>query len=722
MTDIAYVPSRLKFEIKEYERVDINPLKDYLKISSFYVSKRKGIPVKEARKLVKEANKDRFRDPMVRCYLKDRVTYDKHNVTMPLTEYLEGTQRNNEIISPSGTTYVAKDVERSVTSTMMNTNKKKRGILKKKAFELEAKGDLEGYAIYNRGQINTKLANNSLSGVVSIMSSVLYTPSYHPTLTSTTRMITSISNGVIERLLGDRRHYYSYEAAIRDISTICSNEDRVSAVREVVSEWSLKVPSAEEMYSEVIKSCTQYWKDRKALKKLSEFIRKLTDDERCAYCYTGSFWFLALYNDELIRTMFDELLSEPPLYTGEDVYEKAEGYDEYQISLAAHFLTEELAGKGTRYSKMEESLVRKVVTVVENISSVLFKYMSLLRGVLSSTLLPSNTANMKEALRESTLMSDTDSVAMWLGRYSKWYTGEDKMGPKEIALVGFMAYISVMTVDHSLRIMSRNMGLSDEDMNILQMKSEFTWLSMGTVNLTKHYCSAVKIVEGNVKKALGLETKGAHLKSASLPLEVTEDADNLMLEILTTVAEGKKVDVVTILERVSSMEQRIEDAIMAGNTSVLKTIDINPTASYSDEDVTSNNSKHHEYWKIVFEKMLGYPVETPYRACKVKTVFKNKSQWREYLESHKDQEYAKNLAYFIENYTKAAFPKLFYLPIEYTDSKGLPDYVKETADTEHIITDIANIYYIILSILGYNKPPERTVKSLRHIWGRGETS
>ena len=705
-----YQPGKFSKKIPEYKRIDIDPIPGYINTMAFIQSKIKGLDMDQARADIKDMNRERFHNPQVLLFRKDRTTLDSESMYVPLTDYIRQIKDNNEVLAPSGTTYVPKEVMKSVPSIAMNVNKAARSVLKKEAFAALMAKDMERRAIKHQGQINKKLDNNKLSGVVSIKSSSLYCPSFHPSLTSGTRITTSISNMTIERfLIGNR--LLKPDSALANIAEICSDQEHVELIWEMVERYNLYIPSVDDMKEIVSANMENYVRNARAVRKVLGFVDLLTERERAAWCYTGSYYFLLENNRDLMMKFYSRIMNFQTIedYTMEELLEEASTVSDIHVSMIAHVLTDELVGKGTNYKEFPEPLLVRIMSVFRAFNEVMEDYLPLFRAMMSSTHMAPNTVDVKSMLRKVTLMSDTDSVAKWLGIVAHWYSGNYIMDRTNIGVIGITGCLTSMAVDHNLRQFSRNMGVADEDMSTLEMKSEFTWFAMGTLNLTKHYNSLTAIVEGNVFDELQLETKGAHLKSASIPKNVVDDAEALMKENLQIISNGGKISIVKVLARIIKMEDEIRDRIIKGDTEVLKTLSINHPESYSKEDPTMNNSKHYYFWKDVFAGRTGLDVEIPFRACKISLKFTNKSSWKDWLLNYEDQPLAKDIAKFYASYYKGDYPSIVYLPISYTRLHGIPDVIQDMADIDGMIMDITNIYRIILTNLNIVVPSGITV-------------
>ena len=204
---------------EQYVR-SLNPIKEYIKQASVYVAKRKKISKDEAEKIVKEKLKNtRLENPIVR-FNHQQSNGDIKEETIKLTDYIKDSIENNELIAPSFTTYKSPDEQASVHAEFLKFNVARRKENKNLAFKYKQDGIKDKEDYHNTLQKVMKIFNNSLSGAYASKSTLLYNPSAHATLTSTTRCLSSIGNAISESIITGNKHFRNPDIVFNYITAI----------------------------------------------------------------------------------------------------------------------------------------------------------------------------------------------------------------------------------------------------------------------------------------------------------------------------------------------------------------------------------------------------------------------------------------------------------------------------------------------------------------------
>ena len=192
-----------------YKR-DINPLAHYVNQMATALSINNNVSIEEAKAFIRSSMKNgsfkNMVDPSVAYFGKDE-NGDRTREELPLSHYIRDTVQQNQIITPTFTCYTNPQEDKSPISLFMGFNVDKRNVAKKASQAAEAKGDTETAFLENINQLNKKENNNSQSGAFSTESSIFENDTGHNTLTSITRSMASVGNGMNERMIGGNRHY-----------------------------------------------------------------------------------------------------------------------------------------------------------------------------------------------------------------------------------------------------------------------------------------------------------------------------------------------------------------------------------------------------------------------------------------------------------------------------------------------------------------------------------
>ena len=151
-----------KKDYKEYKRY-LDPVKEYIKQASFYVSKKFGISEDEAIEVVKKNLKSH---PIINPIVKYRFQTESGDRVIEetkLTNYIKDAQEENEIIVPSFTTYYSKSKRKSIHAVFLEENVAKRKKHKHLMFKYKQLNDNMKALYHNVMQKIMKILNNSVS-------------------------------------------------------------------------------------------------------------------------------------------------------------------------------------------------------------------------------------------------------------------------------------------------------------------------------------------------------------------------------------------------------------------------------------------------------------------------------------------------------------------------------------------------------------------------------
>jgi hypothetical protein len=127
-------------------------------------------------------------------------------------------------------------------------------------------------------------------------------------LTSTCRSATAYANANNERFLAGNRHYWNPDIAMQNIVSIIRLAD-YDLIEQAVEKYNLTIPTADDLYADILRSTDLYWKDGRFNDKLKRYLDKLTPIKRVAYYYSNNFWALKELNPDIARDFLDRLSS-----------------------------------------------------------------------------------------------------------------------------------------------------------------------------------------------------------------------------------------------------------------------------------------------------------------------------------------------------------------------------------------------------------------------------
>jgi hypothetical protein len=680
-----------------YKR-DIDVIKHYVDDASLFLSINTGRSIEECRNFVNAGlapgGAFEFKDPFVK-YLDREENGDRVTKITKLTTYLGESVRDHEIIAPTFTTYLNPKVEKSILSSYIEENIAKRSVAKKEMF---AATDKLVKAVKKIEQTGRKLANNAISGAHVTPSTPLFNKTAHSTLTSTCRTTSAYGNANNEKFLSGNRHYYRKDIILNNITSVINSVD-YAKLEALVSKYAIHIPTVQETFDCVKYSASLYLWDPKAYAEIYFYISKLNDLQRAAFVYTGDAYQLHLYNDALMRALVTKL-SNKVIAPQDDPMSIIKKAPESYVNLAHQLCHKETKGIDKDYKKLKSrEELDTLASTIENIAKTVYEYRDLIDTLWMANTVPASVARFPESIRRSALTSDTDSTIFTVQDWMIWYNGKISFDDRTHGVYVAMVFLASQTITHVLATMSANIGVIQDHMFKIAMKSEFTFDVFTPTQLGKHYFACISCQEGAVKKELEYEIKGAQLRSANAPRAVVEGAKQMMKDIIADVMERGEVSLYKYLRITADYERDIEKCIRNGELNYLRNGSIKDINSYAGEPEQSPYA-HYYMWKEVFAPKYGDIPAPPYDTKKINVTTDTPTKFKAWLDAMEDKDLAERMrAYCIKN--NKSHIGTFNMPREILTSRGIPKEIMDIVDFEKIKVDICKMFYIILETLGY---------------------
>lgn len=694
-------------------KVCMLPTNNYLKQTSNYIAKTKDIPLDKAVKVAKKIiSKSKKENPTVTFRYRDDKG-DRSMITNSLTGYLKEVVDNNEVLTPSFTVLDHPSKKKSLHAEFLDINIKLRKQDKHKAFMYKQQGDADKYLHYNTLQKVRKIFNNSLSGAYASKSTILYHPAAHSILTSITRSVASIGNAVSESVIAGNKHLRSPEVTMNYIVSIISHVP-ISTVSVVVNRFNLHQPTSQEVYDMIIGCSSNYWRDIDREKDIKDFLDTLNGYELSAVMYCNDLFNLKKYNDEFVKEMLGNISRRVETGCDPDQHlDVIKDSPEGVMNLVHHICMEDIKGMNVDYKKLVGSdLLDILASTAKNVNKYLMFYKSIFRAFFTTDILPINIAHIKEMIRESIVLSDTDSTCGSYDKWVEWYFGHDRYSSEAVALAATVMTINTQVIDHNIKIFAKNMNIEDQLVELLKMKNEFFWSAFVTANVSKHYYADTWIQEGNVFKEADLELKGVHLISSAGSQEITKEAHGMMSEINGILTDGlEPLDPYKYLKQVADAERRMIDKIEQGDINIFKTEKIKSFESYKSDIKEKSPYYHHMLWEEVFASKYGSPGNPEYMCLKIPTTLVKKRTTKEYLDSLDDQDIANGLVNVLTKYKKESLG-IFRVPLAIAGGVGVPKEIIECVDVKRMVNDSLNVMYIVLESIGIYRKPGMLIKEM----------
>lgn len=704
--------------VQEYKR-DLEVFKHYLQQVAAYLCIMTGCEESVAMEFIKKQlqpdGQFPFKDPKVK-YLERNAQGDREYKETTLSRYIGESIRNDEIIAPTFTTYIPPNQKQSLLALFIDENVKQRSVAKKAMFKARMEGNKLLEILKDNEQTNRKLSNNACSGAHVSASTPLFNKTSHSTLTSNCRITAGYGSANNEKLLNGNRHYWSPEVVKNSIISIVSNSD-YGMIEKTMTRFGIRHPTVEETMACIQYSTNLYWKNVAHMELIETLIRKLSALQRSAFVYTGDLYHLMKYNDSVVRTFIHNLSSRVvpegcpegfsdtcewpkttnPAYAEADTIIK-QSFEDHR-ALATQLCPQEMKGRKVDDVSHTDA-ARILAATIRSIEHTVTQHASLIKAFWVTKNVPGSLAKFPESIRRAALMGDTDSTIFTVQDWVVWYNeGRYGYDHRSSGVAATMIFLSAQTVTHLLARMSANLGIEEKRMFQVAMKNEYKFDVFVPTQVAKHYYASIGCQEGNLYGKQKEEIKGVHLKSSNAPQQVMAKAKAMMIEIMDTVMQEKKVSIMKYLDEIAALEHDIMDSIMVrGSYEYFRTGQIKTAESYTQPPEQSNFA-HYTFWNATFGKKYGQVEEPPFNTLKISVDLDSPTKVKAWLAKMPDRELAERIASWMIQFGKKAITT-FHVPEQIIQSMGVPPEIKEKISVRKIQIDTVNVFYILLESLG----------------------
>lgn len=684
----------------------VEPIKDYINYMGFYVGRMKGIPERDAKILIANKIKNKefpMRNPRVVHFARGDND-DRYKTATPLTEYIKDAARKNYVMVPTFTCYVSQAERPSQLVGYTTENKNKRKHHKALAKKAKDNGDMLTFTIENNNQDNKKRNNNSLSGTFVADGTVLQNKTGHNTLTSITRMVSSLGNASNEKIITGNRHYFNAEVTLNNVIYVAAEAVRED-IEPLIEKYGLVIPSVDQVMECIQHSTDLYWIDTVYLKKIRDFVEKLEGYERAAFVYQGDLYHIRKFNDGFMRKFIDRISERviPKEYPDEKTMIKdLKSFDDQIPNYGHQVCIGELSGAGTDYGDREKFPIEKLSMIWAtcwNIHNTIEYFQDFIYGFLLTKNIPASVSNLPLSERRAVVLSDTDSTMFSIDEWVQWYFGDIVFTEKAYAVAGSIMFVAVQCIAHVLAIFSANMNVARDKIHLLAMKPEYMFPAFALTSVAKHYYTCIRVKEGSVYKDIEMEIKGVHLKNSAVPAKLNKIIHGRMEKIMRATIAGEKISLSEVLKETANVERDIFNSLMAGEVTYFKTNKIKQHTAYS-KGPKESPFQWHTFWNEVFADKYGKIAEPPYSVIKIPTTNENKTAMKRWIENIQDKEIAQKLQAYCDRNGKDII-KTLYLSIEYVNAFGIPDEIKACINQKKIILDLTKTFRITLETLGF---------------------
>lgn len=696
-------------------RVDL--IRDYVEDAAKYLTVMTGDPMEKTRDFVKRSittGRRALKMPRAMFLIKNKHG-DRELQQLPFHQYLQRAFGNNEIISPTLTTYMPASQKKSLLATYIAGNLKRRSSAKKAMFQAEKDGLTALRETLNSQQQTFKIKNNALSGAHCSPFTPLWNKSAHSTLTSVCRSATSYANATNEKYLYGNRHYYSPDIVKTNLISIINHSD-LPRINATMQRYGIAAPTTDQVMSCILRGTETYWRNDEQMRQIRELVVRLNPNERAAFLYTSDLYHLAEVNPQFVRTFLGKLATKitAPITDMEVAQKEVKAMDENMEAFVAILCATELRGNDVKAAFARPEDYGVIAATARQKRETIEEYGEFIQTFWVTDNLPSSVFAVPAIVRRGVLTSDTDSTIFTTQQWVEWMQGKVDFEPESVATACSVVYLSSQLVRHVLATLCGNMGVEQEEIFRLKMKNEYYFPVFALTSRAKHYYAYMAAQEGLVFEKLKNEIKGVALRSSAVAAEIIDLSHQTMFDIMDTVMRGDKISLTAIVRRVATIEREVLEEVKTGSFEYFKKTRIQDKEAYKSEN---SNYQHYELWEEAFAGKYGHAPQPPYQAIKASLVTDKRQAFIEWLDKMPDQTIASKIRDWAHRNNKFYIGTI-YMPSINLIAHGVPSEISAAVDVRSLVAQLMESFYLILEGLGVyarNKKITRLISDDRTI-------
>ena len=622
-------------------------LKCYRDQVATYIARKYGLPLEQASQISLELCKEHYK-PLTAIIEETKEDGIPVIRAVDLASWFD--QQKDNILSDSGSVYCQHKTKLSRTIEMiieMMNNRKKE---KKLQLKMKAAGNTSEELKHYYAQTLIKITMNSLPGNYGSPYSLFYSKANYNAITSCGRALIGYANAEIEAVLGGNFAWFSVEELLQHIVAHLNKGIDTAKVEEVMTRYGLaRATHAQlyEFYKEVLSKYHRYTD----LSILTDVISKLSDAEVQYFWYFQNFRHMFMGNTEKMKGWFKELFDiskvsfEDTSVVADDLF-KLDGALVILCNVAFHEYVDPGDSEIQVYDlpKARPDLAVKFVHIARYVENKLHDMDDLFNIFLYTPINRTSVRTRPNMMRNSTVVSDTDSVIFTVKDWVSWYTGDVySTAPESYHIACTMIYWITQAIAHTLLLYSQAHGARDEYERVMAMKNEFLYTVMILADVKKHYAGIVSVQEGVLLPKPEIDIKGVQFKGSDICKLATTFAQKFSEnDVLDNMFKHGRISAHELIDKVRNFEIRIRKDLEEGKSDWFKSLSIRKKTDYATP--MSSNWYYYYAWQEIFAPKYG-DILIPTKVPAVPIHMPNK-EYLEWLSKKSPDIYKRMTAFF----------------------------------------------------------------------------
>lgn len=624
---------------------------------------------------------EEYLDQVIASELKDPTVYvvnnQKHKVfTSDLLALTESIEDQNLLIGGASVLFCQHDQMKNPVRNFILRQRNKRKEEKKKRDTYDKVLNPEEWMKWDIKQLNTKILQNSLYGVLGYAKFILHNLFLAESITRMGRVIISTAACGFENFLADNIKFSTTSEIYEYINLIIKEYEDLYKGKMIFSILGV-TKTSEEVFDRIMKKCSFYVPGN-TQRHLMAMINRQPDDIKLLLYYKNN--FLEFNRIPCIKEKIKFFMSR---------------IDELKLP---------------SLEKIKDEEARKEVADLWNFYDVFVFY---------NHPIYDSVRKMAYGTREAVLYIDTDSNFVALNRWVQQIRHEimeDQypQDPKEMVFIcaNIITIFLTTVVDRNLKMYARNCNVSEKWAQYLSMKNEFFFWRILFGDVKKRYIDLQMIQEGKLlNDGNGIpEIKGYDLQKSTTKENLQKFYTDLCMKQILSPDE---IDLRTIMLDIDALKKEIRRSMEAGESLYFKQANVNPPEHYATP-LRISGIKAVMLWNALSPE---YAIELPSDVDIIPIRNINSAKGREWLQLHYPDVYARFEREIINNRNPniaqmscnvIAKPKNANIP--------MPEWLKDMMDTAKVVNSTVKLIAPIMESLGLKvQRPSSTKEYLTNI-------
>lgn len=573
-----------------------------------HLQRKFGFSAEEADRRFRLACKDRY-SPMTAVVVETLTEGLPQLKAVDLVTYLD--KHADDILSPNGSFYCQHDKKTGKTIQMILNRLKLRKKFKKEMLRFKAIGDTVNQLICYYLQTVIKIGVNSLPGNYGSPYSIFYSKDNYNSITSSGRALIGYANTCIEHVLGGNFGWFSIDQLINHVTIHLQGSIDPEKVRTCLQNHSLRFVSKAELAQFFKDSlCIYHRYTEQELARVDDLVSHLTDEEVQFFWYYQNLRHIIIGNDNIFRpwaeAMFDlSNVKDEPGVVADDLF-KLDGALVTMVNVAfnavvgsgdpeiqVYDLPKHMPDKAVKFVNIAHHVERELKTMDDIFDTFIF-----------TDLCVPDVLNRKFMQRNSSVISDTDSVIFTVKDWVQWYTGDIyKISPGTYHIACLMIYWITLAVAHVLKLYSICHGAKGDRVRDMAMKNEFLYPTMCLADIKKTYAGVITVQEGVILPKPSTDIKGVQLKGSDICKAATQFGENFIVQDILLGSLNQKISGHDLIKKAMEWELKIYSEVVKGSITWCQPQSIKSKDGYAKP--MSSPYYYYYAWQEIFAWKYG---------------------------------------------------------------------------------------------------------------------